>query len=49
MNKAEMIEDLKYYLAQVENAEKTAKDENLDLDYVLNNIRHGLIDFAKKW
>ena len=49
MRAKEIVDDLKYYLAQFENAEKTAKEENMDVDAVIDNLKASLMDFAKNW
>lgn len=49
MRANEIIDDLKYYLSQFENAEKTAKEENMDVNAVIDKLKANLMDFAKNW
>lgn len=48
MSKNEMIETLKYYTTQLENAEKDANDANMSVDEVTEIIRKNIIDELTK-
>lgn len=48
MDKNELLETLKYYLEQLENAEAEAKDANMATEEVVAIIRKNLIEDLTK-
>ena len=47
--KNEIIEDLKFYMAQLENAEKLAEESNMEVEEFVNRTRKGLIEFLQMY
>ena len=45
----EIIEDLKYYMAQFENAEKLAEEANIEVEEFVDKTRKALIDMLQMY
>ena len=43
------MEDLKYYMAQLENAEQLAAETNMNVDEFVNRTRKGLIEILQMY
>ena len=47
--KKEIMEDLKFYMAQLENAEKFAQEANMEVEEFVNRTRKGLIEILQMY